>query len=117
MKAAKGSFPGALDRPDPAVRFYLFHGPDDAGSNALAHRLLKSLGAERFLVTAGSVRGDPGLLADEAAAMGLFGDTRLLWIEPAGDEIADGVAGLLSATAVESVQSRFRGRSRRVRRC
>ena len=103
MKAAKGSFPGALDRPDPAVRFYLFHGPDDAGSNALAHRLLKSLGAERFLVTAGSVRGDPGLLADEAAAMGLFGDTRLLWIEPAGDEIADGVAGLLSATAVESV--------------
>ena len=103
MKAAKGSFPGALDRPDPAVRFYLFHGPDDAGSNALAHRLLKSLGAERFLVTAGSVRGDPGLLADEAAAMGLFGDTRLLWIEPAGDEISDGVAGLLSATAVESV--------------
>ena len=103
MKAAKGSFPGALDRPNPAVRFYLFHGPDDAGSNALAHRLLKSLGAERFLVTAGSVRGDPGLLADEAAAMGLFGDTRLLWIEPAGDEISDGVAGLLSATAVESV--------------
>lgn len=103
MKAAKGSFSGALDRPDPAVRFYLFHGPDDAGSNALAHRLLKSLGAERFLVTAGSVRGDPGLLADEAAAMGLFGDTRLLWIEPAGDEISDGVAGLLSATAVESV--------------
>jgi DNA polymerase-3 subunit delta len=103
MKANKATLGASLDRPDPAVRFYLFYGPDDSGSHALAHRLLKSLGAERFVVTAGAVRGDPALLADEAGAMGLFGDTRLLWIEPAGDEIAEGVAGLLAAPAVESV--------------
>ncbi len=103
MKANKATLGASLDRPDPAVRFYLFYGPDDAGSHALAHRLLKSLGAERFVVTAGAVKGDPALLADEAGAMGLFGDKRLLWIEPAGDEIADGVAGLLGAPAVESV--------------
>ena len=103
MKANKATLGASLDRPDPAVRFYLFHGPDDAGSHALAHRLLKSLGAERFVVTAGAVKGDPALLADEAGAMGLFGDKRLLWIEPAGDEIAEGVAGLLVVPAVESV--------------
>lgn len=103
MKANKATLGKALDQPDPAVRFYLFHGPDESGSRALAYRLLKSLGAERFVVTAGAVKGDPALLADEAGAMGLFGDKRLLWIEPAGDEIAEGVAGLLGAPAVESV--------------
>lgn len=103
MKANKATLGASLDLPDPAVRFYLFHGPDDAGSHALAHRLRKSLGAERFVVTAGAVKGDPALLADEASAMGLFGDKRLLWIEPGGDEIAEGVAGLLAAPAVESV--------------
>ena len=51
MKAVKGSLAGALERPDPAIRFYLFYGPDEAGSRALAIRLLKGLGdAERFIV-------------------------------------------------------------------
>ena len=103
MKANARTLGDALDRPDPAVRFYLFHGPDDSGSRALAHRLLKSLGAERFVIAAGAVKGDPALLADEAGAMGLFGDKRLLWIEPAGDEISEGVAGLLFAPGVESI--------------
>lgn len=103
MKADKTTVGQTLDRPDPAVRFYLFHGPDESGSRALAHRLLKSLGAERFVIAAGAVKGDPALLADEAGAMGLFGDKRLLWIEPAGDEISDGVAGLLGAPGVESI--------------
>ena len=44
MKAAKASLARALDRPDPAFRFYLFHGPDEAGSRALAMQLLKGLG-------------------------------------------------------------------------
>ncbi|MEO6247896.1 MAG: DNA polymerase III subunit delta [Sphingomicrobium sp.] len=103
MKADKARLGQTLDQPDPALRFYLFHGPDESGSRALAHRLLRSLGAERFVIAAGAVKGDPALLADEAGAMGLFGDKRLLWIEPAGDEIADGVAGLLAAPGVESI--------------
>src|SRR5580765_3075076 len=103
MKANGKTLGDALDRPDPAVRFYLFHGPDESGSRALAHRLLKSLGAERFVIAASAVKGDPALLADEAGAMGLFGDKRLLWIEPAGDEISEGVAGLLTAPGVESI--------------
>ena len=95
----KGS---AIDRPDPATRFYLFYGPDDAGSRHLATRLLRSLGAEKFAVLAATVKDDPAVLADEASAMALFGGPRAIWIEPAGDEITDGVANVLDAGSVES---------------
>jgi len=91
-----------IDRPDPAIRFYLFYGPDDAGSRHLATRLLNSLGAEKFSVAAATVKFDPAVLADEASAMALFGGPRAIWIEPAGDEIADGVASVLEAGSVES---------------
>ena len=102
MKLIKGAIGRAIDRPDPATRFYLFYGPDDAGSRHLAGRLLKSLGAEKFSVAAGSIKSDPAVLADEAGAMALFGGPRAIWIEPAGDEIADGVAGVLDASGIES---------------
>ncbi|MEO7411382.1 MAG: DNA polymerase III subunit delta [Sphingomicrobium sp.] len=102
MKLSGATIGRAIDRPDPAVRFYLFYGPDDAGSRHLAGRLLTSLGAEKFAVMGSAVKADPAILADEAGAMALFGGPRAIWIEPAGDEIADGVAGLLDAGAVES---------------
>lgn len=103
MKAVKAGLARALERPDPAVRFYLFHGPDEAGSRALATRLLGGLGdAEKFIVLGQSVKADPAALADEAGAMALFGGKRAIWVEPAGDEIAEGVAALLEAPASES---------------
>jgi DNA polymerase-3 subunit delta len=103
MKAAKGSLTRALERPDPAVRFYLFHGPDEAGSRALAMQLLKGLGdADKFVVLGQAVKSDPAALADEAGAMALFGGKRAIWVEPAGDEIAEGVAALLESPASES---------------
>jgi len=103
MKAAKASLARALDRPDPAIRFYLFHGPDEAGSRALAAQLLKGLGnADKFVVLGQAVKTDPATLADEAGAISLFGGKRAIWIEPAGDEIAEGVAALLEAPANES---------------
>lgn len=103
MKAAKGSLAAALDRPSPDIRFYLFHGPDEAGSRALATQLLKGLGnADRFIVLGQAVKSDPATLPDEAGAISLFGGKRAIWIEPAGDEIADGVEALLEAPASES---------------
>lgn len=103
MKAVKASLARALDRPDPAIRFYLFHGPDEAGSRALATQLLKGLGdAEKFVVLGQTVKSDPASLADEAGAMALFGGKRAIWVEPAGDEVAEGVAALLEAPASES---------------
>ena len=102
MKASKQAVGRAVDQPNPSVRFYLFHGPDDAQSRALGKRLLEALEAEKFLLAAGAIRSDPAALADEAGAMSLFGGRRAIWVEPAGDEIADGVAALLEAAKVES---------------
>jgi DNA polymerase-3 subunit delta len=102
VKASKQSIGRAVDQPNPQLRFYLFHGPDDAQSRALGQRLLKALGAIKFTVAAGAVKSDPATLTDEAGAMSLFGERRVIWIEPAGDEIAPGVEALLEAASVES---------------
>lgn len=102
MKPAKGSLGQALDRPDPAIRFYLFHGPDESQSRALADRLLKGLAADKFVVPAQAAKADSALLASEAAAMALFGGRRAIWVEPAGEEIVEAVAALLEAPAAES---------------
>jgi len=102
VKPAKGSLGQALDRPDPAIRFYLFHGPDESQSRALADRLLKGLAADKFVVPAQAAKADSALLASEAAAMALFGGRRAIWVEPAGEEIVEAVAALLEAPAAES---------------
>lgn len=102
MKASKQSVGRAVDQPNPQLRFYLFHGPDDAQSRALGQRLLKALGAAKFSVAAGAVKADSATLADEAGAMSLFGEPRAIWIEPAGDEIAPAVEALFEAASVES---------------
>lgn len=102
MKANKGSVGRAVDQPGAQIRFYLFHGQDEAQSRAFAQRLLQGLGASKFVLSAGGVKSDPASLTDEAGAMSLFGGSRLIWIEPAGDEIAAGVEALLEASAMES---------------
>lgn len=102
MKIASAGISRAVERPDPGVLFYLFYGPDDAGSRFLATRLLTALGAEKFAISAQAIKDDPALLADEASAMALFGGPRAIWIEPAGEEIADGVASMLGGGPVES---------------
>lgn len=102
MKAPRGTILRSVEQPGRSVRFYLFHGPDEAGSRALAERLLKALGAEKSVVAGGAVKADPALLAADAGAISLFGGARLIWVDPAGDEIAEGVEALLDAPAVES---------------
>jgi DNA polymerase-3 subunit delta len=102
VRPAKGTLGKALDRPDPAIRFYLFYGPDEGQSRAHGERLLKALEAEKAAIAAQSAKADPALLADEAAAIGLFGGKRALWLEPAGDEIAMAIDALLEAPSIES---------------
>ena len=103
MKAGKANIGRAVDQPAADTRFYLFYGPDEAQSRALAARLLEALGAAKFLVSAGAIKSDPASLVDEAGAMSLFGGKRAIWVEPATRDIEEGVAALLEAPAVESI--------------
>ena len=102
MKAGKANIGRAVGQPNPDTRFYLFHGPDEAQSRALAGRLLEALGATKVVVSSSSLKSDPAALVDEAGAMSLFGGKRLVWIEPATKDIEDGVAALLEGPPPES---------------
>jgi len=101
VKVAKGAIDRTVDRPDRQVRFYLLYGEDEAGSRALASRLQVALQAEKQVLASGQLRSDPPALADEAAAISMFGGPRLLWIEPAGDEVLSAVEALMAAPAIE----------------
>ena len=109
MKASKSSIGRSVDQPDPKVRFYLFLGPDEAQSRALAARLLTGLGAAKFVLTGGAVKGNEALLVDEAAALSLFGEKRLIWVEPASNDIVEAVEALLAADKVENVVAAIAG--------
>ena len=102
MKSSKASIGRSVDQPDPKIRFYLFLGSDESQSRALAARLLAAIGAQKSALGASALKSNPALLADEAAALSLFGERRLIWIEPAGNDILEAVEGLIGARSVES---------------
>ncbi len=103
MKASAGQIGGLLDKPAPATRLYLFHGPDEAGANELAARLARALGpdADRVDLEPRLLRDQPGLLADEAASLSLFGGRRLLRVTGVDDGASEAMALLLGAPRVE----------------
>lgn len=104
MKAAKADFAKALQRPDPAIRLYLFHGQDEAASREMAARIGAKLAdpndaMARVDIEAKSLAGDPGKLADEAAAVSMFGGARLIRVDGAGEECEEAARLLLDAPA------------------
>lgn len=101
MKPEEARLRKALDAGDPGVRFYLLYGPDEAGSRALSDRLAAAMGpdAERIDLTSGQLKADPARLADEAAAISLFGGRRWIRLEPATDDALEAVKALLEAPA------------------
>jgi DNA polymerase III subunit delta len=102
VKAARGSIGRSVDEPNPQIRFYLFHGSDEAQSSALGERLVAALKATKHSLAGASLRGDPALLADEACAIDMFGGAKVIWLQPAGEEIVPSVEALLDAPAAES---------------
>ena len=100
MKANRPQVERALARPAD-TRLFLFHGPDEAGSRALARRLGEAMGAdaERVDFRGAELRDDPARLADEAASISLFGGARWILVEQAGDESVPAVEALLEAPA------------------
>lgn len=121
MKAKRHEIERALAAPSDDIRLYLVYGPDRPGSEALAAKLGQAMGAEaeRVDLSASDLKSDPALLADEAAAISLFGDKRWIRIDPAGDEIFAAVEALESAekagNPVVAVGDALRGNSRLVK--
>ena len=100
MKANRLQVERALKKPE-GYRFFLLHGPDEAGSRALARTLAAGAGAEaeRVEINGSELKADPARLADEAASISLFAGARYVVVEPAGDECLAAVEALLQAPA------------------
>jgi DNA polymerase-3 subunit delta len=100
VKANKAQLDKALKNPA-ATRLFLLHGPDEAGNQALARRVGAALGpeAERIALSGAELKNDPARLADEAASLSMFGSSRWVVVSPAGDEVTEAAAALLSAPA------------------
>ena len=100
MKANRPQVERALGKPAD-TRLFLFHGPDEAGSRALVRRLGEAMGrdAERVDLRGSELKDDPARLADEAASISMFGGSRWILVEQAGDESVPAVEALLEAAA------------------
>lgn len=88
------------------VRLFLFYGPDESASRALVAQVAAALGGEveRIDLSGADLKADPARLADEAAALSMFGGARLIVVDRAGDESAAAAANVLSlATAAHPV--------------
>jgi DNA polymerase-3 subunit delta len=98
VKANEAQVRAALEKPG-KTRLFLFHGPDEAGALAHAERLAKALGpeAERIDLDGATLKSDPARLADEAAALSLFGGARWIRATGIGEESVAAVEALLSA--------------------
>ena len=98
MKASRPQLDRALNTPG-ETRFFLFHGPDESGSQALVKALAAAAGsgAERVDLAGSDLRQDPARLADEAASISLFGGARYVVVEPAGDEVVPALEALIEA--------------------
>lgn len=103
MKASVAQLGAAIDAAskagDRGPRLFLLHGPDEAGAMDHAARLAKVLGptAERIDLDGAALRSQPGRLADEAAAISLFGDARFIRVTAMGEESVEAVELLLRA--------------------
>ena len=103
MKANAAQIARAVAAPSSDIRLYVLHGPDEAGAAALAATLGRALGgaAERVDVAGAQLRGQPGLLAEEAASLSLFGEKRWVRGLPVGDESTEAATLLLRAPRAE----------------
>ncbi|MBO9714729.1 DNA polymerase III subunit delta [Sphingomonas sp.] len=101
MKASAAQIRAELDKPSGRFRIYLLHGPDESGAAELAERLIRAMGpgTERVDIDPRRLRDSPGLLADEAASMSLFGEKRLIRLMGADEACAEAFNLLIGAEA------------------
>ena len=104
MKTVKPADLERQSRLDPALRFTLLTGPDEATMAAVANHLVGLAGkdAERLDLSGSQLAQDPSLLAAEAASMSLFSPARIIRLElsGSGDDSVPAVEALLAADTV-----------------
>ena len=100
MKANAGQIERALDNPPGDIRLYLLYGPDESTSHAQAARLARAMGstAQRIDLSGATLKEDPSRLADEAAAISLFGDKQYIRLTSFGEEALPAITALLEAS-------------------
>ncbi len=98
MKATQRDFASVAARAVGAARVFFFCGPDEAGAQDAAAKILSLLPdpGERIELAGGDLRRDPVRLGDEARSTSLFGDARHIFVRAQGDEAHDAVQTLLS---------------------
>lgn len=81
------------------IRLFFVFGQDESAIASIAGALVARLGSdsEAIEIDSAKLRGDPALLADEAASQSLFGEARHIRLHFAREEGLDAVANLLSA--------------------
>lgn len=81
-------------------RLFLLHGPDEAGAMDYAARLGRALGpdVERIDLDGPALKANPGRLADEAAAISLFGGARYIRVTGVGEESLEAIELLLGTS-------------------
>lgn len=103
-KADRRTIETALEGFDPSTRLILIYGPDDAQVHEIADRFTARLlppddPLGRVDLDKATLQSDPARLADEAASIPMFGGTRLIRVDGAGEECAAAVEMLLTAGA------------------
>lgn len=86
-----------IAKPPRDARLFLLHGPDEAQAIEVARGLEAALGGERIEFDAKALAAAPGRLADEAAAVSMFGGAQVLSVRGAGENVAEAAALLLDA--------------------
>jgi DNA polymerase-3 subunit delta len=98
-----------LDQPDPALFAVLLYGPDEGLVRERALRLVRTVLADPkdpFGLTelgADAVRGQPGLLVDEARSLSLTGGRRVVRVRQGSDQVSAACRDLLALPSLAAL--------------
>ncbi len=104
MKADRGALAAAIRKLDPAIRLVLLHGADTSASADLARTLARQFADPNdplgeTVIDAKSLTADPAALVAAASEVSMFGGTRLIRVDDAGDDALAAVSQVLDAPA------------------
>ncbi len=95
----------ALTRLAPGVRLVLLYGPDTSASADHARSVARRFpGADdELVIAAASLTSDPAALVAAASEIPMFGGTRVIRVDDAGEDVLPAVAQVLDAAATSPV--------------